>query len=362
MADWEQYSEAPQETVDWSKFSEQAKPLFFSVDEGRAALKKDSEELKRLKFEASPFGFAASQIVGGINSAIDSASMGGLEAVSGAFGKTMIPRSTADSVRGIGAGVGNLIPLGAVAKIGNVAGKAIAGTTIGKSAERAIFPKAADKFAKSLQKEFVGIKKAASAKWGDDVAKLSEQNPDKTISLRNVIDNINASMVEMSPEAKNVFQKTPLLSNMLKNPEIADKVSLREAQDIINYINTKVPREIKANSIDIIETLSDIKASQLEAFPEMADVRAAYARVAEPWKNIKNNFRFNKTLNSVYTDFGGAEGEAAVRSIFPKETIDAMGGYKNAVKVTKALKNAAGYFATAATLGVGGKAGYELIK
>jgi hypothetical protein len=211
MADWEQYSEAPQETVDWSKFSEKAKPLFSSVEEGRAALKKDLEEMKRMKFEASPFGFAASQIVGGINSAIDSASMGGLEAVAGAFGKTMIPASTADATRGIGAGVGNLIPLGAATKIGNVAGKAVASTNIGKSVERAILPESANKFAKSLQKEFVGIKRAASAKWSDDIAKLAEANPDKTISLRNVVDNIKANVDEMAPEAKNVFNKIQFL-------------------------------------------------------------------------------------------------------------------------------------------------------
>ena len=362
MADWEQYSESPQETVDWSKFSEPTKPLFSSVEEGRTALKKDLEELKKLKFEASPFGFAASQIVGGINSAIDAASMGGLEAVAGAFGTTMIPRATSDATRGIGSGVGNLIPLTAGAKIGNVAGKAIAGSTAGKSIARAVLPEKANKFAKELQKEFVGIKKAASSKWSDDIAKLSEQNPDKTVSLRNVVDNINASVAEMSPEARNVFNKTPLLSNMLKNPELADKVSLKDAQDVLNYINTKVPKDIKANSLDIVEALSDIRASQLEAFPEMADVRAAYARVAEPWKNIKNSFRFNKTLHSVYTDFGGPEGKAAVKSLFPKETIDAMGGYKNAVKVTTAIKNAIGFSLIGGAVGVGGKAGYELVK
>jgi len=337
-------------------------PMFRTEEEGRLATKKLEEEKKRLAFEASPVGFAASQIVGGINEAINAATMGGSEAVFNAFGKTSIPMSTAESVKGVGYGVGSLIPIGAASKVGGAIASAAGKTLIGRSAKRAIIGKEGDKFARDIQKEFVGIKRAATKSWENDVNALAEANPDKTISLRSIVDDLISRNADLTPEARNVFKKSPKLSAMLKDPNLADNVSLKDTQEIINYINTKVPPNIRANTLDIVETLSDIRASQLEAFPEMANIRADYAKVAEPWKNIRNNFKFNKTLEAINSDFGGAQGKEAVKALLSEQTIKEMGGYKNAVKAVKAIKAGIGWGITGATLGVGGKAGYELVR
>lgn len=337
-------------------------PMFKSEEEGRAALKQIERENKQLAWSASTPGFIMDQVVGGVNTAIDTALAGGLEATYNLFGQTAIPKGTAESVKGIGAGVGALVPTGAVVKSGQALGSGLKGTLVGKSARRAILSKEADKFARQVQKEFVGIKSAAVQRWDEGVQRLAAANPNKMVSLRNVVDDIIVNKEVLSPEARNVFMKTPLLKKFIENPSLADNVSLRDAQSIINYINTKVPSTIKYNNLDLLDVLSDIKASQLDAFPEMANMRMDYAKIAEPWKNIKNNFKFNKTLQAINTDFGGPQAQEAVKALFSEQTIKEMGGYKNAIKAVKAIKAALGWGVAGSLLGVGGKAGYELTK
>lgn len=339
------------------------KPMFSSEEEGRQAIKKAEQEQKSLEFAASPMGFTAKQIVGGANSAINALTLGASEAIAGAFGKTLIPSETTPEVQGIGAGIGSIIPVGTLIKSGKAVADIAGQSIIGKSIGRATSLKQANKYAEDLQREFVGIKKAATSSWAKSVDELSNANPDKTISLRNIIDDIKSNLEQMTPEARNVFRKTPKLKELIDNPELANNVTLKDTQDIINYIQTKVPSNIRANTLDIVDTLSDIRASQLDAFPEMANIRADYAKIAEPWRNIKNNFKFNNTLNAIQQDFGGDQAKFAVEQLFSPETIREMGGYKNAAKSVKVIKDALGFtIGKAIPTGIGLKAGYELVK
>lgn len=165
-------------------------------------------------------------------------------------------------------------------------------------------------------------------KFGASVDAQATANPTKTVSLENVVNDIKSSLANpesgITDEAKTVFRKTPLLNGMLKEPGSAGyidpaNVSLKDTQEIINYINTKIPKSIKASSLDVLDAQNDIRAAQLDAFPEMAQTRADYGKFAEDYKLIKSVLNPKSTPNAIMTNFNNniAVKDAANRVLSP---------------------------------------------
>lgn len=228
---------------------------------------------------------------------------------------------------------------------------------LGTNLPKILSTKKGSAFAEKIREAFISVKQKAVEKFGGQLDKLSKLNPTKTVSLRNEVDDLVNNLSELPNEVKSVFRRTPHLGKMLDDPSLANDVSLSRVQEIINYIQTKIPATIKSKHIDILDTLSDIKAAQLRAFPEMAKVRAEYAQVAEPFKNVRNYFKFNKILKGIESNFGGAEGKKAVESLLPKSVIKQMGGYKTTINTLKVLRRALPWIPAALGLGyMGSKA------
>lgn len=197
-------------------------------------------------------------------------------------------------------------------------------------------------------------KQAEVNKFGVSQKMIQDAKPGTSISLRNVVDNINTNMPEMAQDAKNALRKTPGLGEMIDNPQLADNVSLTDSQSIINHLNTKVPRNIKYNHLDIMDALSDIKAAQLDAFPEMAAVKEAYGKFAEDYKLIRSSLNPKSTPNAILTNFNNniAIKDAASRVLAP--VMKDMGRLRTQVGVTNFIKRLI-------SLGVAGKVGKGII-
>jgi hypothetical protein len=189
-------------------------------------------------------------------------------------------------------------------------------------------------FAEEIRSSFIKSHTDVVNKFGADIDKLSVKYPQAKVNLSELVSDLQTNP-DISKQTLNILKKVPKLKDILKNPKYASNVSLRDAQDIVNHLQTKIPKNIRANNFDLLDTINTIKGQQLEAFPEMAGARAEYAKFIEPYKNVKQYFRFNKLLESVKNKFGGAEGQAAVEKIFPKEVIKKLGGYRAAAKLAE---------------------------
>jgi hypothetical protein len=185
-------------------------------------------------------------------------------------------------------------------------------------------------FAENLRKKFFKIKTDAVSKFGKQLDNLAEQNPTNQVSLSGLVDDIASNIDDFSPQAKTAIKKNPKLNALLNNPENASNVSVRDVQDMINHMNTKVPANIKATHLEILDTVNDLRAAQLDAFPQMSQVRADYASTIRPFNEVKNKFKFNRLIKAVENDFGGEEGAKAVKQLFPPDVIDDIGGFKAA--------------------------------
>lgn len=230
----------------------------------------------------------------------------------GAYGlaKTGIPQTLIKGVDTVGRGIANLD------KVVNI-------------------KKGAD-FAQSIRASFIQAHSDKVATFGNQIEQLSGKYPTQMVSLQGMVDELNNTWGDLSPEARSAIKKTPYLKDMVnvKKP-ISTNIPLSKSQEIINYMNTKVPKTIRYNNLDVVETLNNIRGSQLEAFPEMEGVRAEYKKFIEPYNQVKSQFKFNKLLNAIKNNFGGSEGRKAVEKILPKDVVKKVGGYRTAAKIAE---------------------------
>lgn len=230
-----------------------------------------------------------------------------------------------------------------------------------KNVKRVTNVKEGAQFAEDVRGEFVKTKVNAVESFGKDLDSLVTKFPNNKISFNDIVSNISGSVNEISKEAMGIFNKTPYLRDALAGKRT--NFTVKEVQDAINYLNTKVPKNIRANNLDVLDVISDLKASQLNAFPEeMAAARSSYAKVIEPYNNLKTQFRFNKLLKAIENNFGGAEGRKAVEGLLPKNVVNEIGGYQKAYETLVHLRKIAPYVGIAVAGSAGGYVGGRIVQ
>lgn len=250
------------------------------------------------------------------------------------------PGSVADTVKGLAFGIPALAGAGYglyKSKIPQFIGKGtMAGIEGFGNLPKVLSTQKSADFANTIRESFIKVHSDKVAEFGGQIDNLIIQNPTRSVSLQNVVDDIKTNLNDLTPEVKSVIRKTPYLRDMIKteNP-LSPNINLKQTQEIINYMNTKVPKNIRANNLDLIDAVNNIRGAQLDAFPEMEGVKASYKTFIEPYNQIKNYFKFNKILNAIKNKFGGAEGQVAAEKILPKEVIRKMRGYRRGAKLTE---------------------------
>ncbi|HEC64433.1 MAG TPA: hypothetical protein ENI23_03985 [bacterium] len=216
-----------------------------------------------------------------------------------------------------------------------------AGSQVGASAIQSIKniknAKQGSKFVQKIREKFFKVKSDAVAKFGTQVDDLAQANPDKQVSIRDIVDDINNPNSGFDPEVKRILRKIPGFDRLLADPSAAEKITLREAQNMLNHINTKIPPNIKARHLDLLDTRDNIRAAQLDAFPEMQAVKEQYKEVIRPWTNLKNQFKFNRLQTAIENNFGGAEGRNAIETLLPEGTVKQIDTFRKTARNLKLL-------------------------
>jgi hypothetical protein len=235
----------------------------------------------------------------------------GIPALAGAgYGlyKSRIPQTIGGGISAIGKGVANL--------------------------PKVVNTQKGTKFAEEVRQAFIEAHSQVVNKFGKDIDTLAIKYPNNSVNLSELVSDLQANP-DISKQTLGILKRVPKLDNILENPKLASNINLRDTQDIVNYLQTKVPKNIRTNNFDLLDTINTIKGKQLEAFPELAGTRAEYAKFIEPYKNVKNYFRFNKLLDAIKNRFGGAEGEMAVKKILPPEVVKKLKGYRSGAKLAE---------------------------
>lgn len=361
------------------------KRQFNTIAEAKAAMQQARQGQQIAELNASPVGLAG-QVLGGAANAITGGGMSKLEDI---LAKRMnVPRfaDKQNPAYNVGAGAGNMMVGAALAPVGGgllgqiaaqtlggaysnpdnrLAGAAISGAgtaavgvggmaikSVGdavRSLSTRLSGTKSAQFADKIRTAFVNVKKNAVEKFGKGLDELSSKNPNKKIDIyENTAIGDILTDPNLPSEAKVIFNKTPILKDIISGDR-ASKVTLKEAQDIINYVQTKIPAQIKASHLDLPEFLSEMRIAQSNAFPkEMTTLRNEYAKIAQPFKDVKGQMRFNQLLGSIDRGFGGAEGKQAVKELFKDnpEILKEIGGYRKAGSLIKGALWASGLSGT----------------
>jgi len=214
------------------------------------------------------------------------------------------------------------------------AGQAIGGATVGgilgtlakakSSIDKAT--KGAPVFLRKVRGAVFQRKRQASEEFGSQLQDLSRANPNKKVSLRNVIDKINNTAAE-EPKLKTLINRTPSAKRLADNPQLADEVPVEEAQRIINDLTAKLPSSKKlgfnvtSDDIAVFDVIDDIRGSQLEAFPEMQQIRQSYSQVINKYNLIKNKIKAGSLQNNLIKDFGDRELKEAFEELVPADIL-----------------------------------------
>lgn len=365
-SDWEDVSSQS----DWEDVSA-SRPMFSSIEEAKNAMHKQAVEqimaennvrgfMPYLKAgtdfasNAMPIvsgvgiGNAASKLLGpGLMNTVKAGIAGGI--TSGAMTNVDKPSERTNNMLSQ-ASIGAAVPIG-ISGIGKGASSI---SKIPKAAEsfnnvmralpiRASNSKSAE-FARDIRSAYIRKKTDIVDKWGEGLDNLVKKEPNKLISIG---EDTGISDIITDPnlnnETRNIINKTPILKDIISGKR-KDNVNVKEIQNIINYINDKVPSKIKSSNMDLLDLLSELRVAQSKAFPEeMSKLRSEYSKVINPFKDIKQYMRFNQTINAIDNDFGGPEGVDALNRLFKDDPdiLKKIGAFKVAGKLLRRSKQAA---------------------
>lgn len=216
-------------------------------------------------------------------------------------------------------------------------------------------------FLNKIRGEFVKSKQAAVDKFGDQLDALAIKNPDAKVNISSVLDELKQEVAQ-EPKLKSAINRVPGLKSMLDSESTTGELSLKESQKIINDLTSKVPTvklrgaNVRPDDIPLIDAIHNIRAAQLEAFPEMSAVRSEYGRVLGDYGLIRNRIKPGSLQSNLRRGFGDVELDAAVKRLLPKEVLGQIKSYARTVNAGRLLRdsgiNAVRYAAPVGGLGV----------
>lgn len=210
-----------------------------------------------------------------------------------------------------------------------------AGQSIFQSINRAT--SGAPAFARRVREGFVNKKIESMKKFGADLDKYTEQFPDRSISLSEIMKEAQATS-PYDQKLNSFIKGNEQLRKLVDNPELANNMPVKEVQALLNKINPKIQGKYGGDFLEVKDFVHDIKAAQLDAFPEMAQTREMYAKVAEPYRIIKSKIREGALLQNLANKFGDPELNARAESLMTKELKAEVANYRR----TKNLLNTFG--------------------
>ena len=208
-------------------------------------------------------------------------------------------------------------------------------------------------FINKVQKGFHTAKRNALDKFSSQLDGLAKNNPDRFVSLRDVVTRLREETA-FNPKLGSAVNRTDTLRRLVENPELANQVTIKETQAIINQFKNKLPRgKFTSDDIPLFDALDDIRGAQLDAFPEMEAVRSAYANVIQRYNLFKLQGKNAleqqaKLFSSASTGFGrNPVLQKAAKDLVGNQLTDEIMGFANATSRLNALQRLAEF-------GVGG--------
>lgn len=213
-------------------------------------------------------------------------------------------------------------------------------------------------FLDDVRSAFYNSKSDLGDKFGEGLDMLAKNNPDKKVNLRPAIDQLNAE-IAFDPKIRNAVNKCESVLTLLDNPKLSNEVPLKEAQNIVNEIQSKIASRklqgmgVRPDDIPLLDTVFNFKDQMVQAFPEIHELRSVYRKGMDDFRLLSNKFKPGNLMGNIEKKFGDVEVKAAADRVL-KNYPDIVGRIKgyNALRKT----------GTAVAYGVEGLTGLSLLR
>lgn len=198
-------------------------------------------------------------------------------------------------------------------------------------------------FLEDVRSAFYEAKDTAVEKFGQGLDKLAQDNPQTQVNLRPVIDQLQQS-IAIDPKIRNAVNKVQSLSAMLDEPKLANSVPLKDAQDIVNMVQSRVSSGklrgvgVRPDDIPLLDVVHDMKYQMVDAFPQLKELRQDYGKTISKFNALRGKFGgigSDALQKNVKSGFGGDESMDAVKDLL-KDAPDILGRLKNYAALRKA--------------------------
>lgn len=332
-------------------------------------IKSDAPQLlgSATQFIPGPFGIGANIISGAIENPMPTA-VGGLVGQKFAEGDQL--RSTISSLMGKESqplfeptGVTSAkTPIGKIAQgTMGIASMVLAAKGIKSFNPKAqVLQDAMDKpsFANDVRSAFYEAKSGAVDKYGEGLEKLSQDNPDKIVDMKPVIDQLKQSISE-DPKLRNAVRRVPDLMKMLDDAWANTDLKITDAQNLVNELQSKIASSklkgfgVRPDDIPLLDAVHDIKNQMVDAFPEIKDLRSAYGDTINKFNLLRNKIKPGSLLKNIESGFGDAELSRAA-----KDLLSEFPEISSRIKNYNLLRK----LGVSAVSAVGGAVGYKAVE
>ena len=199
-------------------------------------------------------------------------------------------------------------------------------------------------FLEDFRSAFYEAKSTAVEKYGQGLEDLAKNNPNTQVNLRSVVDEINQA-IALDPKIRNTVNRVPQLAKFLDNPQLSNKVPLKEAQDIVNMVQSRVSSGklqgvgVRPDDIPLLDVIHDMKTNMVDAFPQLKELRKGYGEVISKFNALRNKFKVGNLENAVKKNMGDSEQQVMAKELL-KDSPEILERLRNYSVLRKAGKAA----------------------
>ncbi len=223
------------------------------------------------------------------------------------------------------------------------------------------------RFVDSIRSALLQSKKLAGETFGSKIDTLVAKFPDKTVDVSGIVGEVQQRSMN-NPAFKALVlrgvrndQESALMQSILNQPETATNLSLKDAQSVKQVFGrvlkqkfNQVSPEFTDAHLDALDIWHELRAAQLEAFPEFSDIAAGYRKAITNFRTVKPYLTKAALEPNLLNNFGNkAEIMQSVRELLPKETLQEITHYVHAAQAMKLAGRAAVVAGTGTLAGMG---------
>ena len=222
-------------------------------------------------------------------------------------------------------------------------------------------------FVDSIRNAFLQSKKLAGETFGTKIDTLAKKFPAKTIDVSGIVGEVQQRSLT-NPAFKSLVmrgvrndQESVLMQSILNQPDTAQNLTLHDAQAVKQVFSRALKQKFNQVSpeytdahLDALDIWHELRAAQLEAFPEFADIAAGYRKAITNFRTVKPYLTKAALEPNLLNNFGNkSEIMQSVNELLPKETLKEIERFIRAALVVRGTGKLAFYGAVGAAGALG---------